>query len=72
MIDGDSHFNIFPGLESKNIEMYIDKDKIAWLENSEEIPNWLAEMFKSKDFKDKMLTLRKINIDSMNCIVENN
>lgn len=68
----DDYFNIFPNLKSKNVEKHVDKDNITWLKHPEEVPQWLTAMFKSKDYVDRMDALKKINMDSMNCRVENN
>lgn len=68
----DEYFNIFPKLKSKNLEKYVAKDNITWLKSPEEVPVWLTSMFKSKDYTEKMDALKKINVDSMNCRVENN
>ena len=43
-----------------------------WMAKQTKVPEWLNQFFDSKEHKDRMNVLRKINVDSMNCRVENN
>lgn len=68
----DKYFDSFPSLKSKIVKKHVAKDDITWLKCPEDVPEWLASMFNSKDYLNRMEALKKINVDSMNCRVENN
>lgn len=57
---------------NKKEDKSTSKDNIDWLECLEEVPEWLNAMFKGENYIKRMDALKKINIDSMNCRVENN
>jgi hypothetical protein len=42
-----------------------EEQKITWLKEPEDVPKWLNEIFKSKNYEDRMSALKKINQESI-------
>ena len=42
-----------------------EEHKITWLKDTEDVPKWLNEIFKSKSHEDRMSALKKINQESI-------